>query len=64
MRKIIFILMAVMLALPTVSMARFQAGDKEMTLSGTGESDNDLRGNQFGVSVGLGYFFSDVLEGV
>ena len=64
MRKIIVFFMALMLALPAVSMARFQAGDKEFTLSGSGTSDNDFDNNTFNVDFGLGYFFSDMLEGI
>lgn len=64
MRKFIVFFMAVMLALPAVAMARFQAGDKEFTLSGSGTSDNDFDNNTFSAEFGLGYFFSDMLEGI
>lgn len=39
-----------------------QAGDRELTLSGTGRSKNSLDAATFGVTGGLGWFYTDPLE--
>ncbi len=39
-----------------------QAGDRALTLSGTGNSDKKFNNNNFGMSGELGYFTSDSLE--
>lgn len=39
-----------------------EAGDRELILSGTGTSANDLDGLGFGVLGGLGWFYTDQLE--
>jgi hypothetical protein len=51
-----------LLAVPAVSMAQFDGGDWELTLTGNGASNNDFDANSFGGSVGIGYFFTDNLE--
>ena len=47
---------------PGVAMAQFQTGDKELTLSGNGSSDNDLDRTSFSMEAGFGYFYSKNLE--
>lgn len=39
-----------------------QAGDRELTLSGTGSSKSSMDAATFGVSGGLGWFYTDELE--
>ncbi len=64
LKKFLVLTAALLLALPAVAMAAFQTGDYEMTLFGSGSSDNDFENNTFDMQVGLGYFFSDQLEGI
>lgn len=62
-----FILVLAVLGLffaPITASANFQQGDKELTLSGTGSSDRDYDDTNFGVDIGVGYFFNTCLEGV
>lgn len=47
---------------PGVAMAQFQTGDKELTLSGNGSSDNDFDSTSFSMEAGFGYFYSENLE--
>lgn len=61
--KISAVLAALVLALlGTSAWAGPQAGDRVLTLSGTGGSDNDFDNSNFGISGELGYFLSDSLE--
>ncbi|MDY0212802.1 MAG: hypothetical protein RBR06_07330 [Desulfuromonadaceae bacterium] len=65
MQRIIFMLTIMgMLYLPLTASAHFQAGDKELTLSGSGTSDNDFDNTTFSADLGLGFFFNEYLEGV
>lgn len=47
---------------PSAAQAQFQQGDWELTLAGTGASDNEFVTNNFSVNGSLGYFFSDQIE--
>ena len=40
----------------------FDAGNWELTLSGSGTNDRDFNSTSFGVDASLGYFFTDNLE--
>jgi outer membrane protein W len=40
----------------------FDAGNWELTLSGSGTNDRDFNSTQFGVNASIGYFFTDNLE--
>lgn len=65
MQRLVFMLAIMsMFFLPLTASAYFQMGDKEMTLSGSGTSDNDFDNTTFSADLGLGYFFSENLEGV
>ncbi len=55
---------ALLLALPLAANAQFQMGDREFSLSGTGSSDNDFDTTNFNLQFSVGYFFSEVLEGL
>lgn len=61
-RTIFMIAILGFLLAPTAVMAQFQMGDKELTLSGSGSSDNDFDASNFSVEAGLGYFLNDNLE--
>ena len=41
----------------------FHKGDREFSISGSGSSDNNVDNTVFSISAGLGYFFTDNLEG-
>ena len=64
LKRIMLLVAAVLLVLPAGAMAAFQAGDSELTLFGTGSSDNSFDSNTFNMQLGYGMFFSDMLEGV
>lgn len=64
MKKLLVLFAAVLLALPATAMAKFQDGDYELTLNGSGSSDNDFNNNDFNMQFSLGYFFSEMLEGI
>lgn len=42
----------------------YQTGTKELTLSGSGASDNDFDTTNLSFDVGFGYFFNQALEGI
>lgn len=63
-RKIFVVALLGFLLAPCAAMAQFQMGDKELTLSGNGSSDNDFDYTNFSVEAGLGYFVSNNLEAV
>jgi len=48
--------------LPAVAHAQFEAGNWEMTLSGSGSNDQDFRTVDLSVNVSLGYFLTKELE--
>ena len=63
-RKIFVMALIGLILAPCVAMAQFQAGDKELTLSGNGVSDNEFEKTDFSTQVSFGHFFSNNLEGV
>jgi outer membrane protein W len=48
--------------LPVLANAQFQAGDKELTLGGSGNNGPDFNGTTFAVNGGFGYFLTKELE--
>jgi hypothetical protein len=57
------LIIAALLSLgPMAVAAAPEAGDREFTLSGTGNSADDLDANTFGASGSLGWFFTDSQE--
>ena len=64
LKRIVMLAAAVTLIFPAGALAYFQAGDWEFTISGSGESDRELRSNVFTLGAGLGYFFTPGWEGV
>ena len=57
------LLVAALAVLPTAAAnAQFQAGDWELTLSGSGQNGPDFDGTSFAVNGQLGYFFTKELE--
>ena len=61
-RKIFVVAMLGFLLAPCAAMAQFQMGDKELTLSGNGSSDDQFDNTAFSMEAGLGYFPSNNLE--
>ena len=62
LRKFLLIGALGLFLLPTVAQAQFDEGDWEMTLTGSGSSDNDFDATVLSVDVAVGYFFTDALE--
>jgi hypothetical protein len=58
----LFCIVAIGMLVPAAAMAQFDPGDWDLTLNGTGASDNDFDTNTLSANVGIGYFFSDNLE--
>jgi outer membrane protein W len=57
--------LAAVAALPSAAKAQengFDAGNWELTISGSGSNDNSFEGTAFGVEGSIGYFFNDNLE--
>lgn len=61
LRNAFWIALIALLA-PAAAMAQFHGGDWELTLSGSGGSDNDFDNNLIGADLSLGYFFTDNIE--
>lgn len=64
LRKIMVIALLGFFLAPCAAMAQFQMGDKELTMSGSGSSDNEFDTTTFSTEAGFGYFFNNNLEGV
>jgi hypothetical protein len=64
LKKVGILMAVVILALPAVALAQFEAGDREFTISGSGSSDNDLDNNFISFQGSFGKFFSQALEGI
>jgi hypothetical protein len=60
LRRSVLILAIAML--PTLAMAQPEAGRWELTLNGSGASDNDFVNNDFALSVSVGYFLTKEFE--
>jgi hypothetical protein len=60
LRKLLIV--GVVSLLPSLAMAVPQAGDWELTLSGSGSSNNDFDAHSLGVDGQLGYYFADPAE--
>lgn len=64
LRKILTILVFSSFIAAPMALAEYSAGDREMTLSGSGSSDNDFDTTGFTAEGSLGYFFTPTVEGV
>ena len=53
---------AFLMLIPTVLLAGPEAGDRSLTLSGSGTSDDSFDENNFGISGSMGWFTSDNLS--
>jgi hypothetical protein len=51
-----------MLCISPLAFANFEAGNKELTLSGSGNNDKDFEAGAVGVAGSFGYFLTDSLE--
>jgi hypothetical protein len=61
-RKITILAILSLFFVPFIASAQYQMGEKELTLSGSGTSDNDLDNTTFSTDIGFGYFFNPMLE--
>jgi hypothetical protein len=62
MKRTVCIVLVGLLALPALAQAQFEAGDWELTLSGTGNNDHDFETGSAAVSGSLGYFVTEQIE--
>src|SRR5688572_13475039 len=62
LRKFLLIGALGLFLMPAAAQAQFDEGDWEMTLTGSGTSDNDFDATTLAFDVGIGYFFTDGLE--
>jgi hypothetical protein len=62
LRKFVWVTVVALAFLPTVALAQFQEGDWELTLAGSGVSDEDLDNTQLSAAGSLGYFLTDQFE--
>ena len=61
---VVFGLLLLPLAAAAQQFPAYQMGDKELTLSGSGASDNDFDTTNLSFDVGFGYFFDQSWEGI
>lgn len=62
MKKQIVMMIALSMLFFVPSAMAYEAGDRELTLGGSGSSDESLDGTMFSVEAGLGFFLTDNLE--
>jgi hypothetical protein len=56
------LILAALIALPTIARADFEQGDLELTLGGTANGSNDFDGFSAGINGSIGTFLTDELE--
>jgi hypothetical protein len=61
LRKFVVPVLA-LLAVPAIASAQFEAGDKELTLSGTASAPKSVEGSFIGVTGSVGYFLTKEAE--
>ncbi len=61
-KKIIMCAIMLTLSLPLMARAEFEAGDVELTMSGSGTSDKDFRTSAITGQLSLGYFITRAFE--
>lgn len=66
MKKLMFMLLFVSISILSVALTAtaFQQGDLELTLGGSGSSDESLDGTVLNIEAGLGYFMTQNFEAV
>ena len=62
LRKLYLLPVLAIFAIPAVASAQFQAGNWEMTLSGSGSNDQDFRTVDLSGNLSLGYFLTNAAE--
>ena len=62
LRKVLFVVVAALALIPTITKADFKAGDLELTLGGSGAASKALTTNSESINGSLGYFLSKDLE--
>jgi len=61
-RKMSCLVVSLGMLMPAAAMAQFDAGDWELTLSGSGNSSNEFDNNVIGIDGSIGYFLTDNIE--
>ncbi|MFO7970389.1 MAG: hypothetical protein R6U40_01410 [Desulfobacterales bacterium] len=64
MKKLMFLLIAISMLFVVPPAIAYQQGDLELTLGGSGSSDEDFDGTVFNVEAGLGYFMTENFEAI
>lgn len=62
MKKQIVMMIALSMLLVVSSVMAYEAGDKELTLGGSGSSDESFDGTVFNIEASLGYFLTSGVE--
>jgi len=62
LRKLVLVALFGLFLVPSIASAQFDEGDWEMTLAGSGSSDDSFDSTVLGIDVSIGYFFNDNLE--
>ena len=62
MKKLILMLIAVSMLFAVPNAMAYERGDLELTLGGSGSSDESLDGTVFNIEAGLGYFMTQNFE--
>ncbi|MDZ7830116.1 MAG: hypothetical protein U5L07_00025 [Desulfobacterales bacterium] len=64
MKKLIFLLITISMLFVVPAAMAYTEGDFELTLGGSGSSDESLDGTVFNIEAGLGYFMTQNFEAV
>jgi hypothetical protein len=62
LRKLYLLPVLAIFAIPAIANAQFQAGNWELTLSGSGSNDQDFRTFDMAANASLGYFLTNAAE--
>lgn len=62
LRNLVLVALFAMFLVPAAAQAQFDEGDWEMTLGGSGRSDDSFDNTILSVDFSIGYFFNDNLE--
>lgn len=63
LRKLFLLPVLGLFVVPAIAQAQFEAGNWELTLSGSGSNDKEFDAASVGIGGSLGYFFTKELEG-
>ena len=62
LRKFVLVALFAMFLVPAAAQAQFDEGDWEVTIAGSGSSDDEFDNTALSVGFSVGYFFNDNLE--